>query len=73
MEVVKAMIHDQDLPMHLWSEETMIAIYVQKIFYIPGHRRIKASRVVTFDEDTIFNRSRQSHSNEFHGEDHVAP
>ena len=29
MEVVKAMIHDQDLPMHLWVEATKIALYVQ--------------------------------------------
>jgi hypothetical protein len=29
MEVVKAMIHDQDLPMHLWAEATKIAVYVQ--------------------------------------------
>ena len=28
MEVVKAMIHDQDLPMHLWVEETRTAVYV---------------------------------------------
>ena len=29
MEAVKTMIHDQDLPMHLWDEEARIAIYVQ--------------------------------------------
>ena len=28
MEVVKAMIHDQDLPMHLWAEATRSTIYV---------------------------------------------
>ena len=29
MEVVKTMIHDQDLPMHLWDEAAIIVIYVQ--------------------------------------------
>jgi hypothetical protein len=29
MEVVKTMIHDQDLPMHLWAEATIKTIYVQ--------------------------------------------
>jgi hypothetical protein len=29
MEVVKTMIHDQDLPMCLWAEATMTTIYVQ--------------------------------------------
>jgi hypothetical protein len=29
MEAVKTMIHDQDLPMHLWVEATIIVVYVQ--------------------------------------------
>jgi transposase InsO family protein len=29
MEEVKAMIHDQDIPMHLWEEATKTAMYVQ--------------------------------------------
>jgi transposase InsO family protein len=29
MEVVKTMIHDQDLPMCLWAEAAMAAVYVQ--------------------------------------------
>jgi hypothetical protein len=29
MEAVKAMIHDQDLPMHLWAEATRTVVYVQ--------------------------------------------
>ena len=29
MEVVRAMVHDQDLPMHLWEEATRTAVYVQ--------------------------------------------
>jgi transposase InsO family protein len=29
MEVVKAMIHDQDLPMHLWEKETKTFVHVQ--------------------------------------------
>ena len=29
MEVVKIMIHDQDLPMHLWEEATRTIVYVQ--------------------------------------------
>jgi hypothetical protein len=28
MEVVKAMVHDQDIPMHLWVEATNIAVCV---------------------------------------------
>ena len=31
MEAVKTMIHDQDLPMHLWAEATRTNVYVQKI------------------------------------------
>jgi hypothetical protein len=31
MEVMKTMIHDQDLPMCLWAEETMTTIYLQKL------------------------------------------
>ena len=29
MEAVKAMIHDQDLPMHLWGEVAITPMYVQ--------------------------------------------
>ena len=29
MEAVKTMIHDQDLPMCLWAEATMTAVYMQ--------------------------------------------
>ena len=29
MEAVKAMIHDQDLPMHLWAEASRTVVYVQ--------------------------------------------
>jgi hypothetical protein len=29
MEVVKTMIHDQDLPMCLWAEAAMEVVYVQ--------------------------------------------
>ena len=29
MEAVKAMIHDQDLPMHLWAETARTAMYLQ--------------------------------------------
>ena len=28
MEAVKAMIHDQDLPMHLWEEAARTTVYV---------------------------------------------
>ena len=31
MEVVKTMIHDQDLPMHMWDEEARTTMYVQNI------------------------------------------
>ena len=29
MEAAKAMLHDQDLLMHLWAEATRTAVYVQ--------------------------------------------
>ena len=29
MEAVREVIHDQDLPMHLWVEETRTTVYVQ--------------------------------------------
>ena len=29
MEAVKTMIHDQDLPMHLWVEAARTVVYVQ--------------------------------------------
>ena len=29
MEAARAMLHDQDLPMHLWVEAPRIAVYVQ--------------------------------------------
>jgi hypothetical protein len=29
LEAVKTMIHDQDLPMCLWAEATMVVVYVQ--------------------------------------------
>jgi hypothetical protein len=32
MEAVKTMIHDQDLPMHLWEEATKKTVYVQNKF-----------------------------------------
>ena len=31
MEAVKSMIHDQDLPMHLWVEAARTTVYVQNI------------------------------------------
>ena len=29
MEAVRAMLHDQDLPMHLWEEAARTTVYVQ--------------------------------------------
>ena len=29
MEAARAMLHDQDLPMHLWAEATRTMVYVQ--------------------------------------------
>ena len=29
MEAAKAMLHDQDLPMHLWAEAARTTVYVQ--------------------------------------------
>jgi hypothetical protein len=41
--------------------------------YIPGYRQIEISRDVTFDEDAIFSRSRQHHTDEIHDEEPKAP
>ena len=43
MEAVKAMIHDQDLPMHLWAEATKTVVYVQnKISHsAPGNKSLE--------------------------------
>ena len=30
MEAARAMLHDQDLPMHLWAEAARTTVYVQK-------------------------------------------
>jgi hypothetical protein len=29
MEAMNTLIHDQDLPMHLWDEATRIVVYIQ--------------------------------------------
>ena len=29
MEAARAMLHDQDLPMHLWAEDAITMVYVQ--------------------------------------------
>ena len=29
MEAARAMLHDQDLPMHLWAKEARTTVYVQ--------------------------------------------
>ena len=46
MEVVKAMIHDQDLPMHLWTKTARIAVYV--------HNRISHSSLENKDPEDMF-------------------
>ena len=33
MEAVTTMIHDQDLPMHLWDEAARTTVYVQNILF----------------------------------------
>ena len=30
MDAARAMLHDQDLPMHLWAEASRTTVYVQK-------------------------------------------
>ena len=37
IEPTKTMIHDQDLPMHLWDEETWTIVYVQNILSHSAH------------------------------------
>ena len=31
MEAARAMLHDQDLPMHLWEEAARTMVYVQNL------------------------------------------
>ena len=38
MEATKAMLHDQDLPMHLWAEAARTAVYVQTVLHIEYSR-----------------------------------
>ena len=124
MEAARAMLHDQDLPMHLWVEAARTAVYVHnhtphrvlenkkpkevfsskklefihlKIFdclvcihipkekrmeldplgkkgifvgysesskayriYFPGFKKINITKDVTFDEDSVYNKSRKN-------------
>ena len=46
MEAVKSMIHDQDLPMYLWEEETRTTIYV--------HNRISHSALGNNSPEEMF-------------------
>jgi hypothetical protein len=43
MEAVKTMIHNQDLPMHLWVKVARIAVYVQNCWH-RGKPRVQCSR-----------------------------
>ena len=47
MEAVRAMIHDQDLPMHLWVEAARTAVYV--------HNRISHSAFGNKTTEEMFN------------------
>ena len=38
MEAARAMLHDQDIPMHLWEKAARIAVYVQNC---TSHRVLK--------------------------------
>ena len=49
MEVAREMLHDQDLPMHLWVEAARTAMYVQN--HTP-HRVLKNKTL----EDVFFNK-----------------
>ena len=49
MEAVKAMIHDQDLPMNLWAEATGTVVYVQK----RGPHRVLGNKTVTEEKSTL--------------------
>ena len=55
MEVVNTMIHDQDLPTHLWDEETRTIVYV--------HNRLSHSSLgfKTLEEMYIENNPEVSH------------
>jgi transposase InsO family protein len=50
MEVVKAMIHNQDLPMHLWSKATKTTVYV--------HNRISHSALGFKTPEEMFTRKK---------------
>ena len=59
MEAVKAMIHDQDIPMYLWEEVAIIVVYV--------HNRISHSALGNKTPEEIFfnERPEVSHLNSF--------
>ena len=59
MEAVKTMIYDQDLPMHLWEEETRIVVYI--------HNRISHNALgfKTPEEMFMENKLEVSHLNIF--------
>ena len=46
MEAVKAMIHDQDLPMYLWEEASRTTIYV--------HNRISYNSLGNMTPEEMF-------------------
>ena len=48
MEVVKSMIHDQDLPMYIWSEASRTAVYI--------HNRISHSTLGNKTLEEMFTR-----------------
>ena len=50
MEALKTMIHDQDLPMHLWDEETRTVVYV--------HNRLSHSSLGFKTPEEMYNRKK---------------
>ena len=50
MEAAKAMLHDQDLPMHLWEEATRKYLYVQDRTPNQVHEKKNTGRIFLMRE-----------------------
>ena len=55
MEVAKPMLHDEDLPMHLWEEEARTVVYVQ------NHTPHRVLNNKTPEEDLLKEKPKFSH------------
>ena len=60
MEVAREMLHDQDLPMHLWAEASRRTVYVQnhtphRVLENKTPKEVFSSKKLEFNHLRIFN------------------